>query len=220
MTNRSVGKAYVINRKQAHEVATVVIGTLTFNSVPLLVLFDSGATHSFISSNAVTQIGHQLHKNPTNLLVSLPTGQAVECHVMFENCPLSINQEVFEADLIQLNLLEFDIVLGMDWLSKHGAAIDYQKQKVTLKSKEGKKVTIWGSSSDKKCPIISALSTKKLLRQGCIAFLCFVTEVKNKDVKLEDISVVKEYPDVFPEEIPGLPPKREIDFEIEVEPSA
>ena len=53
-----------------------------------------------------------------------------------------------------------------------------------------------------------------------IAFLCFVSEVKNKDVKLEDIPVVKEYPDVFPEEILGLPPKREIDFEIEIEPSA
>ena len=46
--------------------------------------------------------------------MSLPAGQVVECHVMFENCPLSIDQEVFEADLIQLDLLEFDIVLGMD----------------------------------------------------------------------------------------------------------
>jgi len=139
---------------------------------------------------------------------------------MFENCPLSIDQEVFKVDLIQLDLLEFDIVLGMDWLSKCGATIDCQKQKVTLKGEKGTKVTIWGTNSDKKCPFICALSTKKLVRQGCIAFLCFVTEVKNKDVKLEDISVVKEYPDVFPEEIPGLPPKREIDFEIEIEPSA
>ena len=126
MANRSVGKAYVINRKQA---ATVVTGMLTFNSAPLIVLFDSGATHSFISSNAVSQIGQQLHKNPTNLLVSLPAEQVVECNVMFENCPLSIDQEVFKADLIQLDLLEFDIVLGMDWLSKHGATIDCQKQR-------------------------------------------------------------------------------------------
>ena len=47
----------------------------------------------------------------------------IECHVMFENFPLSIDQKVFKADLIQLDLLEFDIVLGMDWLSKHGATI-------------------------------------------------------------------------------------------------
>ena len=89
-------------------------GRLTLNSVAVIVLFDSGVTHSFISSNGVSQIGHQLHKNPTNLLVSLPAGQLVECHVMFENCPLSIDQEVFEADMIQLDLLEFHIVLEMD----------------------------------------------------------------------------------------------------------
>ena len=62
----------------------------------------------------------------------------VECHVIFKNCPLSINQEEFEVDLIQLDLLEFDIVLRMDWLSEHGAMIDCQRQKVTLKSSKGK----------------------------------------------------------------------------------
>jgi len=82
---------------------------------------------------------------------------------MFENCPLSIDQEVFEADLIQLDLLEFDIILGMDWLSKHGATIDCQKQKVTLKGKKGKRLTIWRTNSNKKCPFISALSTSVLV---------------------------------------------------------
>jgi len=89
----------------------------------------------------------------------------------------------------------------MDWLSKHAATINCQKQKVTLKDKKGKKVTIWGINSNKGCPFISALSIGKLLRQGCTVFLCFVSEVRSKDVKLEDISVVKEFPDVFPKEI-------------------
>jgi len=119
-----VGRAYVNNKKQAHEAANVIPGMLTFNSVPLVVLFNTGATHSFISSNALSRIGCQLHKSLTNLLVSLLAGQGVESHVMFKNCPLSINQEVFEVDLIQLDLLEFDVVLGMDGLSKYGATID------------------------------------------------------------------------------------------------
>jgi len=136
---------------------------------------------------------------------------------MFENCPLSIDQEV---DLIQLELLEFEIVLGMDWLSKHGVTIDYQRQKVTLRNKKGEKMNIWGTNSNKECSFMSALSIGKSLRQGCTVFLCFISEVKSKDVKFEDIPVVKEFPDVFPQEIPDLPPKREIDFEIELEPSA
>ena len=61
---------------------------------------------------------------------------------------------------------------------------------------------------------------KKLIRQGCVAYLCYVTEDRKEEVKLEDIPVVKEFSDMFPEEIPGLLPKREIDFEIELEPGA
>jgi len=82
VTNRSVGKASVINRKQAHEAATVMTGTLTFNTIAPIVLFDSGATHSFISSNAVSRIGYQLHKSPIKLLVSPLAWHVVECHVM------------------------------------------------------------------------------------------------------------------------------------------
>jgi len=74
VTNQLVGKAYVINRKQAHEVAAIVTGKLAFNSVPLIILFDLRATHSFILSHGVSQIGYQLHKSLTNLLVSLPVG--------------------------------------------------------------------------------------------------------------------------------------------------
>ena len=142
MTKQSVGRAYVINTKQAHEAATVMTSTLTFNSVPFIVLFDSGGTRSFISSNTVSRIGYSLHTSPVDLLVSLPAGQVVECHVMFKNCPLSINQEVFEVDLIQLDPLKFDVVLTMDWLSKYKATIDYQRKKVTLKGRKGKRATI------------------------------------------------------------------------------
>ena len=88
-----------------------------------------------------------------------------------------------------------------------------------MKGRKGKRVTIWGTNSNNECPFISALLAGKLLRQGCTVFLCYASEVKNKDVKLEDIPMVKEFPDVFPEEIHGLTPKKEIDFQIELEPS-
>ena len=61
----------------------------------------------------------------------------VECNIMFKDDPLSLTKEEFEGDLIQLDLLEFDRVLGMDWLSKQGGKIDCQKPKVIVKSKKG-----------------------------------------------------------------------------------
>jgi len=73
-TSRQVGRSYVINKKQADGVTTIVTGTLTLNSIPLTVLFDSGATHSFISSHAAAQIQGKVNACPIDLHVELATG--------------------------------------------------------------------------------------------------------------------------------------------------
>ena len=101
---------------------------LTFNSIPLVSLCYSGATHSFTSSKVASQIGLKLYKYHIDLYVNWSTGKTVKHDVMYKNYPISPNQEEFEGDLIQLNLSEIDIILGMDWLSRHGAKIDCQKQ--------------------------------------------------------------------------------------------
>jgi len=66
----------------------------------------------------------KLYKCPSNLYVNLPARRMVKCDVMYKNFPITLNQKEFEGDLIQLDLLEFDIVLGVDWLAKHGVKID------------------------------------------------------------------------------------------------
>ena len=62
------------------------------------------------------------------------------------------------------------------------------------------------------------MQAKRLLRQGCEAYLAYVIDVQSEAPKLEDVTVVNEFPDVFPEELPGLPPDREIEFAIELAP--
>ena len=76
----------------------------------------------------------------------------------------------------------------------------------------------WGNNSSEQCHIVSSMATKKLVRQEYEVYVCYVMEDIKNETKLEDILVVREFSDVFPEEIPRLPPKREIDFEIELEP--
>ena len=128
----------VINRKQANDLGMVVTSTPTFNLTPLVIFFDSGATqatHSFISLKVTTQIGMESHKQFVDLYVNMPAIKMINYSDMYRNCPIILNQEKFEGDLIQLDLLEFDIILGMNWLSKHGAKIDSRKQRVTLKGK-------------------------------------------------------------------------------------
>jgi len=85
---------------------------------------------------------------------------------------------------------------------KHGAKIDCQRQRVSLKGKDEGKVYIWGTHSSKETPIISLMAIRKLIRKRHDAYLCYVTEDKKEGIKLEDIPIVKEFLDVFPKEIP------------------
>ena len=135
---------------------------------------------------------------------------------MYKNCPLTVNDREFSVDLIALPFHEFDLILGMDWLSKHRAIIDCDKKKVLLKCSDMSKVAIHGIRYEAMSNIISAMQARRFLRKGCEAFLALVLNSRREQVNLEKISVVKEFLDVFPEELPGIPPEREVDMSIEV----
>ena len=117
--------------------------------------------------------------------------------------------------LIPFELGEFDVILGMDWLSEYHARIDCKSKKVTLRVSEGVKVEFRGQKKTKK--FLSIIQAKRMLRQGCEAYLAYVVDVKKETPRIEDIVVVNEFPDVFLDELPGLPPDREIEFAIDLE---
>ena len=104
----------------------------------------------------------------------------------------------------------------MDWLSKHRAIVDCDKKTVLLKCSDLSEVTIHGIQSDLVSNVISAMQARRFLKKGCEAFLALVLDSKRGQVNLEDIPVIKEFTDVFPEELLGLPPEREVDLSIEV----
>jgi len=217
---KTIAPATVINKKQTDDSGTVVPGTLTFNSTPLIVLFDSRTTHSFISSHIASQIGVESYKHPGDLYVSVPTEKTIKCDVMHKSCPITLDQEEFKGDLIQLDLPEFDIILGMDWLPRYRVKINCQKQRVPLKGRGGRKIYFLVDNSSTECPVISSMAARKLVRQGCVACVCCLTKDRKEEVKLKDILVVREFPDMFPKKILKVPSEREIDFEIELKPGA
>ena len=122
----------------------------------------------------------------------------------------------FLVDLIALPFHEFNLILGLDWLSKHRAIVDCDKKTIVLECSDLSKVTVHGIQSGSVSNIISTMQTRRFLRKGCEAFLVLVLESKRGQINLEDIPVIKEFLDVFPEELPGLPPEREVDLSIEV----
>ena len=135
---------------------------------------------------------------------------------MYKNCPLMVHDREFSIDLISLPFHEFDLILGMDWLSKHRAIVDCDKKIVLLKCPDLSEVIIQGIRSESVPKVMSAMKARRFLRKGCEAFLALILDSKREQVNLENIPVIREFPDVFPEELPGVPPEREVDLSIEV----
>ena len=111
-----------------------------------------------------------------------------------------------QANLVLLPLNEFDVILGMDWLSRHRAKVDCYEKAVIFEDSGGKTYTFRGIRRVACSKVISALAAIRLLKKGCQAFLAHVIDTSRGEPKLEDIPVVREYPDVFPNDLPGLPP--------------
>ena len=212
------GRAFVMNKKEAATSGTVVTGTLFLNSKPFCVLFDSGATHSFISTRSAKQLGLENRRMATSYRIKLPNNSVIECPLSYQLVPITIGETTFPVDLIQFDLSDFDIILGMNWLHSYGAQIDCEDLKVILKDEKGRKMCFYGQREANPCPLISTMKVSKLLSQGCIGYWCYAVSTPIKEEGVENIPVVCEFEDVFPEELPELPPQREIDFGIELIP--
>ena len=112
------------------------------------------------------------------------------------------------------------MILGMDWLSRHLVVVDCRMKRVTSRTPSGKEVTFIGERSNHLSNVIFAATNRTMVRKGCEAYLAYVVDIEKAKLSSSDILIVCDYPNVFPEEFPGLPPWREIKFTIDVVPSA
>ncbi|KAL8126189.1 hypothetical protein AgCh_013466 [Apium graveolens] len=110
----------------------------------------------------------------------------------------------------------FDVVAGMDWLSRYKANIDCKKKRVVMYTPDNQRISYQGQRQDKK--FLSVMQAKRLLREGCEAYLAHAVDTKKETPILDEIPIVRELPDIFPEELPGLPPDREIEFSMDLIP--
>ena len=131
---------------------------------------------------------------------------------------MMVGNVFLEADLIPLGMVDLDVILGMDWLARHRASVDYFRKEVVFRSSGRPEITFYGERRVLPSCLISAMTAKRLLRKGCSGYIAYVIDTRDNGLRLEDIPVVQEFPDVFPEDLPGLPPHREIEFIIELAP--
>ena len=155
-----------------------------------------------------------------DILVTNWLGHSVIVNRVYRNCPIRIQEYEFPRDLIELSFREFDVILGMDWLSRHQVVVDCRMKRVTLRTPSGEEVTFISERSNHLSNVISAATARTMVRKGCETYLAYVIDKKKVEPSLSDIPTVCDYLDVFPEDFPGLPLHREIEFAIDVVPGA
>ncbi|KAL0544372.1 hypothetical protein IC582_019486 [Cucumis melo] len=212
------GRVFGTNKTEAERAGTVVTGTLLVLGHYALVLFDSGSSHSFISSAFVLHARLEVEPLHHVLSVSTPSGECMLSKERVKACQIEIAGHVIEVTLLVLNMLDFDVILGMDWLAANHVSIDCSRKEVTFNPPSMASFKFKGGGSRSLPQVISAIRASKLLSQGTWGILVSVVDTREVDVSLSSEPVVRDCPDVFPEELPGLPPHREVEFAIELEP--
>ncbi|XP_073152036.1 uncharacterized protein [Henckelia pumila] len=216
--NKPNARVFALTQEEAEKSNDVVAGTILINQSPTYVLFDCGATHSFISKRFAKKLGLIPEILVEPFRVATPTSKAIETHRVHRNCIIGISEHVFQAELIQLNMIEFEAILGMDWLANNHALVDCRMKNVKLRTSNLDEVIYHGKTKEQKS-LLSASQAWKAMKSVEEVYLAVVGEVKEEvTLALEKIPVVQEFPDVFPEELPGVIPDREVEFEINLVP--
>ncbi|KAG8485640.1 hypothetical protein CXB51_018871 [Gossypium anomalum] len=220
---RSVGKApartYAIRAREEAESPDVITGTFSIHDINVVALIDLGSTHSYICMDLIPRIDMPIESTEFVMKVSNLLGKHVLVDQVCRNCPLSIRGRCFSANLILLSFNEFDVILGMDWLTSHSVVIDCGRKVIQLRCENGSVIRVGPDKSDNLPVVISSLTAEKYLRKGYESYLAFMLNTQVSESKIESVPVVCEFIDVFPKELPGLTPEREVEFGIELAPS-
>ncbi|RVW67712.1 Retrovirus-related Pol polyprotein from transposon 17.6 [Vitis vinifera] len=214
---KAQGRVFAMTHRDAQATSDVVTGTLRIHTLFARVLIDPGSTHSFVSVSFAGLLGLPVVSMDFDLIVATPVGDSVVASRMLRNCIVMIGYREMPVDLVLLDLQDFDVILGMDWLASYHASVDCFEKRVTFSIPGQPKFSFEGKHVDRPLRMISALRASSLLKKGCQGFLASVVS-NESDLKLEDIPIVREYPDVFPEDLSGLPPEREVEFTIDLVP--
>ena len=190
---------FTLTRQDAQASNAVVTGILPIDSQNAHVLFDSGATYFFISTFFATTLGRDPSPLGEFLIVATPMGHSLLANSVYKSCEILLEGKSFMADLIELDMVDFDVILGMDSLAACHATLDCHNKVVKFDISREPTAVFQGDQNWSSCHLISTVKAHRLLRKGCQGYLAMVKDVNVSIAELEQVPVVCEYPDVFPE---------------------
>ena len=191
------------------------------NSLPALVLFDSGASRSFVSQTFSRGFSVPIDDLECPLRVSIANEHGVSASSVYRGCELEIFGVSFPIDLIPIPMGDVCVIVGMDWLSRFGAMIDCEGQRVVVRTPSGGELVVYGEGTRLGSGFCSAARARQYIQHGCAGYLAYVVDTRVREqLSVSEVPVVREFADVFPEELPGVPPERQVEFRIDLVPGA
>ncbi|GKE37779.1 putative reverse transcriptase domain-containing protein, partial [Tanacetum coccineum] len=221
----AVARAYAVGTTGTNPNSNVVTGTFLLNNRYALILFDTGADRSFMSTAFSSLIDIVATTLDHGYDVELADGKIIEVNTLIRGCTLIFLNHLFNIDLMPVKLGSFDVIIGMDWLTKYHALIVCDEKLVRVPF--GNEILIFhGDGSNNgyrfRLNIISCTKTQKYLLKGCQVFLAHITtkkaEDKSEEKRLKDVPIVQDIHEVFPEDLPGISPARQEKFQIDMVP--
>ncbi|GJS17864.1 putative reverse transcriptase domain-containing protein [Tanacetum coccineum] len=182
-------------------------------------LFDSRSDKSFINASLTHLIDNEPERISASYEVELADGRIASTNTVLKGCTLNLVNHLFKIDLMPIELGTFDVIIGMDWLADNDAVIICGKKEVHIPIKN-RTLVVKGDSNSSRLKVISCIKARKYIERGCHLFLAHVTEKEKSEKRLEDVPVIRDFPEVFPDDLPGLPPPRQVEFKIDLVPGA
>ncbi|XP_069146071.1 uncharacterized protein [Solanum lycopersicum] len=206
------------DRPEAEALDFVITSIIPVCHRSTTILFDPGSTYSYVSTYFAPSLDILCESLDLSIRVSTHVGDSVVVDWVYRLCTVTLMGFDTHADLKVLDMIDFDVILGMDWLYSYHAILNFHAKTITL-AIPGIPIVEWRSSlSHPFKGVISFLKARQLVQRGCLAYLAHIQDTSIETPMLESIPVVSEFSEVFPTDLSGLPPDRDIDFCIDVEP--
>ncbi|KAI3810939.1 hypothetical protein L1987_20612 [Smallanthus sonchifolius] len=194
------GRAFNINANEAQANNDVVNGTFLVNSQYASILFDTGADKSFVSLNFEPLLAKTRSQLEKTFTVEVANGDSLTIESIICDCSLEINEHTFPINLVPMPLGIFDIIIGMDWLSNHHAEVVCFDKCIRIPLPSGETLRVFGEKPCKGLKLMSCTTAQKYLRKKYMAFLAHIVQKDVKKKSIQDIPIIRDFPEVFPED--------------------
>ncbi|XP_071714647.1 uncharacterized protein [Rutidosis leptorrhynchoides] len=202
----------------ATETNNAITGMFLINSSPARMLFDCGVNRSFMSVTLCDKLKLHINVLSEPLRIEVGDGRTVPVTTSMSGVTIEIDENEFPMTCLVMPIPSFDVVLGMGWLGRHKVSIKCDKKLIHFPLADGTRAVARGDRGGFNCPLISMMKAKKSLAKGCDSFLAYVIDAKKEKKSVFDIPLVSEFLEVFLDELPGLPPIREVEYKIDLLP--